>query len=510
MQARVMPARAGAAARPVLLDALLRLLRRMPAALGFALLLGVCVLFGMVVALGSPQLDLLLLAAIGGPVLLFVPSRWVLPLLIVTGFVIVGLGMYYLRIVKLFWVPYLLCMFLVLKLPLEALGRHADRADRHRAIPLFIWLLFAFIALVLASAALNRTPLINMLVGGKHFLFVWAITFLVASRAIDADFLRRCWLLFFGIALLQFPFTVLQHFMSPNNWDAVVGTFGGDPNGGGGSGMMAIFLAIICGFAVALLKARQISPLLGGALLLTALGSVAMGEVKFFFALMPMVVAVVLRRDFVQRPALAFGVMAAGIAALTVVALFYQSEYGERVAKSRDTETSDYLDYIFRDESNLDFVNYSSGELSRLGAPLVWVHTASKDGIDKFLLGYGLTASRPSETIGQGVMAKRFPFRLNTSTLTIVLWDAGMLGFLAFCAVLVSAGLQAMRLAKNAQIPPFHRACLDGCVGACAGLLASFPYNGAAIDHVSIQLFLPFTVGYVLFWTRQAARTQRR
>lgn len=506
-----MNARSASGASPLLLTALLQLLRRLPAALAFAVLLAVCAFLGIIVALGSPQIDLLLLAAIFGPMLLFVPARWVLPLLIVTGFVVVGLGMYYLRIVKLFWVPYMLCMFLILKLPLDALGHHVPAAERRRPIPLFIWLLFAFFALVLISAALNRTPLINILVGGKHFLFVWAITFLTASRAIDETFLRKCWLLILAIAILQLPFTVIQHFMSiDKNWDAVVGTFGGDPNGGGASGMMAIFLAIACGFVVSLLKVRQISPVLGGAVLVSALVSVAMGEVKFFFVLMPMVIAVVLRRDFVRRPAMAFGIMLIGLVALSAVALFYEDEYGGRVAKSRQSETSDYLDYIFRDESNLDFINYQTGEVSRLGAPLVWLHTANKDGLDKLLLGYGLTASRPSETIGQGVMAKRFPFKLNTSTLTILLWDSGLLGLLTFCAVLVTAALRAMKLSSAEPIPPFHRACLDGCVGALVGLMASLPYNGAAIDHVSIQFFLPFVVGYVLFWSNRVAAMRVR
>lgn len=483
-------------------------LRRVPAALGFGLLLAICALLGAVVALGSPQLDLLILAAIGGPLLLFVPARWVLPLLIVTGFVVVGLGVFYLRMTKLFWVPYMLCMFLVLKLPLDALADRSRR-DRHRVTPLFVWMLFGFFAAVAITTLLNQTPLINLLVGGKHFLFVWALTFLVASRGIDDDFLRKCWLLLLAIAVLQLPFAALQRVFSHGNWDAVVGTFGGDPNGGGGSGLMAIFLAIAIGLAVALLKARQIAPVFGYAVIASGIGSVALGEVKVFFLLLPIVLAVVMRRDFVQRPALAFGVLAAGAITLATVAALYQSYYTNEARKSRSVSAQDYLDYVFKAEGNLDYVNLETGEVSRIGAPLIWVRTVLKDGPDKLLFGYGLTASRPSETIGKGVMAKRFPFALNTSALTIVLWDTGLVGLLTLCGALAAAAINAFRLSGSMRIPPFHRACLEGCAGAFVVMLVTLGYNDAAINQVSFQFLLPFALGYVLYWLRKLPQESR-
>ncbi len=488
---------------PLALALVTRALRRLPAALGFALLLGVCALFGMVIALGSPQLDLILLAVICGPLLLFVPARWILPLLIVLAFVVVGLAMYYLRLSKLFWVPYMLCVFLILKLPLDALGQRA-RIERQPPMPIFVWLLFAFFAAVMTSSLMNGTPLINMLVGGKHFLFVWAVMFLVASRSIDDAFLRNCWMLLLWIAIAQFPFAIVQRVFSHGNWDAIVGTFGGDPKGGGGSGMMAIFLAIIIGVAIALLKARQIKPAFGMTVIVCALGSVALGEVKVFFGLLPIVIAVVLRRDFLRRPAFAVGMLAATLITVVGIATLYEAHFSSVVSSHRKIETQDYLDYVFRDESNLDFVNYRSGEVSRLGAPLIWLRTATHDGTDKFLFGYGLTASRPSETIGKGVMAKRFPFTLNTSTVTILLWDSGLIGFALFCAMLVAAGARAQHLSSNETIAPFHRACLDGCVAAFVALFITLPYNGVVIDHVS-QIFLPFVAGYVLYWARRTA-----
>lgn len=474
-----------------------------------AVFLPLCALLGMVVALGSRQMTLLAIGGVSGLLLLLIPSALILTLLLALSFVGVGLAMYYFGLGQAAWLPYAISMFLWIKLPIDALtaGPNARASPLPRPpLPAFIWFLFAFFGVAIISTAANQTPFINWLVGGKNFLFIWSIAFLVASGAISERYLKGVWLGLLGVAVLQAPFAALQHFTtfaSSGNWDAVVGTFGGNPEGGGSSGAMAIFLSIAVGMTLAFTKNRQI-PLWAGVIsFIATMTALLLSETKIFFILGPIMVAFVLLHEVRRRPGFVLVSLVAVVASSAIVAVFYMNNYAPSQSGARDTDARSYLDYLSGVDTQPDFVNRKTGEVSRLGAPLLWLKLAQQHGIDKRLIGYGMTASRASQTVGYGAAAKSFPFMLTTSALTVLLWDTGLLGATFFLMMLASAALVAWRISRSVRIPLFHRTALEVSAGALIVCLLSCLYNDAMIDGPSLQIFLAFIVGYVLYWARR-------
>jgi hypothetical protein len=283
----------------------------------------------------------------------------------------------------------------------------------------------------------------------------------------------------------------------------VVGTFGGNPDGGGASGALAVFICSFVGIVVALLKRRQLQPWVGWLALAACAVSLMMAEVKIVFLLLPLVMTIVLLREVRRQPLVAVAATVIATFVLSAMFAYYKSTYSTERSEARRPSASDYLDYALKADANPEFVNRYTGEVGRIGAPLMWLRHAGYWGPDKPLIGYGMTATRSSRTIGVGLAQRRFGFSLSTSSLTVLLWETGWLGTSAMLVAIALCSLTAWRLGADTRVPPFHRAVLEGCVGALAVATVAMTYNTAFVDGPSLQVFYAFLIGYVLYWYRK-------
>lgn len=467
-------------------------------------------------ALGAAQVDLLLFGAFFGLAFLFVPASAVLILLVVLTFVVVGLASYFLSFDKGFWLPYMICMLLFLKLPVEALQGVRARADAKAASSAIVYALVPFLAVFVMSAVDNGTPVMALLVGAKNFVFTWSVLLLLALARMDQKVLARIWLMVPWIAALQLPFAIYQHFFvaarNANDlrggisWDAVVGTFGGKIDGGGASGTLALFEVIATLITIVFMQAGVVSRRVALAVAATAFLSVVLAEVKVVFVLVPIMMVGVLRARLIRNPFTSLAALAAAFALLAALFVAYQQMYWVK----SDSDAGDLrgaLGYVLRGDTSDQLVNYRTGEVSRLAAPLIWWRETSVRGADLLLFGYGPSASRVSETIGYGVAAKRYSFRLDTSTLTVLLWDLGLAGLLSFVSILATGAFIALRLGGNPTIPPLHLAVLRAAPTALAIVLVTLPYNRDAVDNSALQLLICLLLGHIAYWQRRTAAT---
>ncbi len=474
------------------------------------LVVAASVLSGLAIGLGSNLLTMMVVAAIVGPMLLLVPTSALVVCLLMLSFVVTGLSSYYGRIGQVHWLPYIVCLWLWMKLPIDALVRRS-RPGAHPPSPGPSGpgvLLGLFMLTGLLSTAFNATPMLSFLVGAKNYIFIWGLALVVASGVLGPEGLRRVWLALLVVAALQAPFAVQQHYLNftrSGSWDAVVGTFGGDAEGGGGaSGAMVIYLSVMLGCGLACWRRRCLPRVWVMALAAAVLLAVAMAEVKAFFVLMPLMVGVVMLRELRDRPALGLAVLlGCGVIVAALFGYYKQAYYDRPTSASASVTSAEYLDHILSVDSRLDFVNRQTGEVSRIGAPLLWDQEVRRFGPEQRWLGFGLRACRVGNLVGAGDAARHFSFNLTTSAVTVLLWDVGLIGFAGFVALLASTGWLAWRLSSNERIPDFHRAQLEACAGAMLVLLASLPYNDAVVDHYTIQTLLALVIGYVLFWRRQ-------
>jgi hypothetical protein len=213
----------------------------------------------------------------------------------------------------------------------------------------------------------------------------------------------------------------------------------------------------------------------------------------------------VLRGRLIRNPLTGIAYLAAAFALMAALFVAYQQMYWE-TTDSKTSDARNAINYMFQADTNDHLVNYETGEVSRLAAPLIWWRETSARGTDLLLFGYGPSASRVSETIGYGVAAKRYSFELDTSTLTVLLWDLGLAGLLTFVVILVTGAVAAWRLARNPAIPPLQLAILRAVPTALAIVLVTLPYNRDAVDNSTLQLLICLLLGHVAYWQRRMAK----
>lgn len=470
---------------------------------------------GAVVATGSMILTLLAAAAVGGALLLFVPSTQLAWGQLLLSFVVSGVVMYYGKVGQAHWMPYALATWMWLKLALDRAmppaGPAALAASVSSALPpsAFTWCFLAWLTAGAVTSVANASAPLSVVVGARSHLFIWSLAFVLASGVLGERGLHRASMALVWIAALQLPFAVQQHFMNfgtVGSWDAVVGTFGGDPEGGGASGAMVIYQCIALGLLASLARHRVITPRPALALGLAVLGSIALAEVKAFFVFAPLMLAGVFWQELRERPARALVAALAAALVLGSLLLYYKHAYFDAQQKSaQEAGVVDYLDYMTSADSRLKLVNRYTGEVSRLGAPLLWAEETAVDGMAHQLTGYGLRASRTGGLLGAGEAARRFRFNLTTSAVTVLLWETGVLGLAAFLALLGTLALTARRLGRDPKVPLPHRAVQQVVPSAVAVLAASMLYNDAVVNHYTIQTLLAFLAGHTLYWRRAVA-----
>lgn len=483
----------------------------LPTVLIVLLSLSAATLAGMVIALGSPQMNLLVLGLIAGGVLLMIPTRVIVFSVLAVGLFATGLLIYYARVGQAHWVVYLLCLALWLKLPFDALARSHQRAHRTTSYGAELGLLMPLLGMlgvIVVASIHNASGPLELLIGARNYLFVWSLAFVVAAGALDDDGLKKVWLFLLAAAAVQAPFVGVQHVIASAkgvSWDAMVGTFGGSPDGGGGgSGAMVIYLAIMIGAFVCLMKSGAMRWAWGALGIGLSVFAVLMAETKVFLVLGPLAASLPLVGELRRRPMFALGALAVVGMVIAAIFVFYQKTYFDSRSAVQTNQAGDYLRYIFETDTQLDIVNRQTGEVARLAAPLLWWKEGWRDGPTVRLFGYGMRESRKSALLGEGKAARRHPFNLTTSTISVLLWDTGLVGLACFTTLLVVLALRSRRLSKSDAIPLFHRSCLEATFVAAVVLLATLPYNDAAIDHYTIQPLLALLVGYTVYWERRA------
>lgn len=471
------------------------------------LVVTVSVLFGVVLALGIKKLDIVLVGAIAGAMVLFIPLPWIYFGLAILVFLIVGQLQYFGGLREALWIPYMITLGLYLRVPLEYLKNNKTRGITSARLPSLLLSTCFFICTVMISTLMNFSPLIQLLVGGKNYVAFWSLLLLLwinGNRLVDL--MGRLWKNLLVIAVLQLPFVLYQYFfVAPKRstqggihgvaWDAVVGSFGGDPQGGGASGTMAFALVLALTLSVLLWK-KQLTRIW----LVVVTGSVAfaailLAEVKVVLVLLPVAISLVYRREVVKRPA-SFAFAFVFVASILVsILLGYEALHYQSSAKSDDL--AGLFGKSFGYSLDPDLINMETREMGRSAAIAFWWQENGFDDLFHTLFGYGAGASRSLSTIAVGEVARRYPFFIDRSAAAQILWDLGLLGFVSYAGILLSGARRAFSMVKEMPQTSFSCAALDAAGIGLLLALAMLPYGRDLLESPAMQFLLIMMVGYV-------------
>lgn len=468
------------------------------AALGFAVFAGLAVaVIGTFAAVALTSL-LLFVAA------MLLPVPLLFRLIVGIVFVVVGQLIYFARIDKAFWIPYLLCLVLYLRLLAPAAGRRAG--DTGAPMGLARAMLIVVLLTAVASSLIRQVPPMQWLVAGKEYFFLLGILLCFAVGAVgtrEIDRLLRFlpWFLALQLpAVLYQRFYVVAHRAGDSAFDAVVGLFGGDPQGGGASGAMAIFSVFSCVVAIEAWRAGQWSRTRAGLTLLLALLPILLAEVKFALLLLPIAAILVFGREVRRHPVRSVAAIVGGAVLAGGLLLAYQYQFtSDRTKEGRSV--GDYASSIFERNFGADQVNLRTLEVGRVAALVMWSRRTGLHDPAGLLIGHGMGATRIGNLV-IGEIAKTYRIRVGRTSLAILLWEVGLVGTLATVAGLSAACVAAFRQARQ----PGQEARSWMLRAAGAGLLLvllGLPYNTDFVEVAQIQVLAWCLVGYVLAAARE-------
>lgn len=464
-------------------------------------------LAGAVAATGNIYLVLGILAIGGGVFVISAPAIWTVWLLFVASFLVLGPVIYFFGFSQLQWVPALMGGALLMQVLM-----HTMRAKKtmltNAPSPAFLTFLILFLITAIFGTLIDNPKAHELINSSRWYFFFWPVMLAFMLGVLKPHHIESIWKFLIAVLLIQFPFALYQYFfvvkqsmraMTP--WDSVVGTFPGSEDTGGQSAAMAIFVLVALLLAFALWRAKRLH---GGVMLLAgicALGYLALAEVKAAVLLLPAIVVLYYWRELGKHPFQALLLFLAACAAIIVLFAGYERFYYAGHTYGETTEPRTAISDV---QNALDPAKVSRyrPQIGRITHFIYWWGENVRTGdIQHALLGHGMGAVHATR-LGVGDVAGKYPIRMDVSSSTILLWETGLLGHLLFMAMLTAAAVLSARMARQTDIPEWHRIALR--VGALGLLLIimTLPYKDMALRSTGVVLLTMLLIGQAAYWWR--------
>lgn len=477
-----------------------------------ALLLSV--ISGLFAALGNVILLIPLLALFGVFFVLAAPAAWTVWIIFFAAFLITGPSAYFIRFSQLQWLTVFVSVALLLPALLYLL-RTQINTQPTRFLNHFFWP-GIFLLLVALSTLISDPQFGDLVNGSRHYFLMWPLMLVFMIGLVHQDTQVQIWKALMIVAVLQLPMALYQYFfvalksMRASPWDAVIGTFPGNIEGGGESAGMAFMLLIAMLTAIALWREGKLRGIWMALVVLTGLGTLVLAEVKAVVMLLPLAIGLYYRRELMKKPLESILVVIGTLVLAGGIFVAYEKfHYGNiPVYSANANQASSTYDRVMN-ALNPEAESFGGDELGRVTHIVSWWELNIKNGdLQHSLFGYGMGATFASR-FGVGELVSRFPYSLAESSTIVLLWEVGILGHLAFLIVLLSGARTSGRAANNEAIPDIHRVFLRvGAVGLLL-LAITLPYKSFHLHANPIQFLMMFMLGQAAYWSCFAKSTKQ-
>ncbi|AOP43202.2 capsular biosynthesis protein [Edwardsiella piscicida] len=428
--------------------------------------------------------------------------------------IVCGTAQYFSGIGAILWIPF----FMTLAIPvLMLLQNRTERLDLTLPERIILLLYLAFIALSTISTLLQGGLTVT-LVGFKNELALSLIAVSLLLGFCRESQVYRLLRSLDWVFYAQFPLVIIQIlFILPKRialrgesemWDAVVGTFGGDPMGGGNTAALGLFCLLIMLLKVSAYRHGVIS--LRSALLhvVLAFALCVVGEVKFVILLAPPLLLLVWvmpsylrgmgRINLKSLLLILLGALLLVALAILVLASGYTAAFGGEQGRSALAIFFDSMGYIV----DPHFI-MPSGELGRLTTLFFWLQNNDLWGISSQLFGYGLNATNSGSSVSAGYLHTLFNLILDATSLSMLLWEVGIVGTLLFIGLIVAilAATWPRPLLSPTGLSDADRYLLSSAPALtifAIGCLLSLPYSQILMIIPMLQCLFYLALGALL------------
>ncbi|EIU7746825.1 capsular biosynthesis protein [Vibrio vulnificus] len=437
--------------------------------------------------------------------------------------VVCGLVQYFTGIGSVLWLPFILACVMVILLMMQTRFSQFSLDTQEQLI---LFGLVALFILALLSTVLQNGVTVTI-VGFKNELAMALITLCLLLGFCRESQIYRVTQTLYWIFYLQFPVIVYQVLvMVPKRvaamgeyekWDSVVGTFGGDPLGGGNTAALGLFCLLIMLLKLSEYKhgvATKRSTLLH---IIAAFAVCVLGEIKFVILVSPLLLAFTwfapsylkgMRRYGLKMVLIILcGMLALITIAVLVLAASYASAFGGDPSKGALMVFIDSLSYAFDPHYIMP-----SGELGRMTTLFFWQENSDLYGWPSQWFGYGLNATNHGSSVAPGFLNQMFNVLLDSTSLSMMLWELGLAGLLLFFAVvgtIVWVALPTPQLDIESINDEDRRllASQPAFIAFIIAVLLSLPYSQILMLVPMLQFLFYFALGAVVV-IRQSVRQQ--
>ncbi|MBB5204356.1 hypothetical protein HNQ51_001670 [Inhella inkyongensis] len=468
---------------------------------------GLAFLFGLLATTGSPILIALFAGTLAGLALLGVPK--VTLCLVLVGTLCIGgpIVQFVPKLTKINWLFSMLGFLLFASAVLSALSRR----ERRQGIPWWAVLALLMPLYAVWVALVNQLGLFEFLAGFKRYFQYWGVLACLALIPLG-ERLHRCLLKFLlGLAAVQVVFALFQRVVIvPQRQgmgggvvaiDAVSGTFESSFSGGGSSSVLVFFLLTAFAFVFRAWLDHKVSGRRALLYALLVLPPLALGETKVVVVFLPLVFLCALALDLRSKPITTLMWMMLGVAMALGLALLYvamSAKTGQSFARAVDN----ILAY------NFGSVGYHSAtNLNRSTVLSFWwsqQHLGDPVGL---LFGHGPGASYSGDgALVPGQLALRyFGLSIAFTTLSSLLWDFGVMGFVFFLAFNLGA-IAAVARAAFKQAPGWTRSLQVAVLAGLSMNLVLFFLNNSATTLPSHSTLFMLLLGAAVLLTARPVR----
>ena len=359
-----------------------------------------------------------------------------------------GVVQYFTGVLSVLWIPFFLTL-LMFSLLIMQTRYEALQLDKQEIIVLTLYLIFLVMAGV---STILQEGVTDAIVGFKNEIALSLIMLCLLLGFCRESQVYRVTKTLYWVFYAQFPMVLYQLlFVVPqrvaaygeeDKWDSVVGTFGGDPMGGGNTAAMGLFCLLIMLLKISEFK-HGLTTFKSMALhIILGFGLCIVGEVKFVILLSPILMCWVwLMPSYVKGMSkvnlkallLIFSGMALLITfAIIILAAGYSSAFGSDPTESSLSVFLSSLDYIFDPNYILP-----SGEVGRFTTLTFWLKNNDLWGLSGTLFGYGLNATNSGSIVSQGFLNLTYNLILDSTSLSMLLWEVGAVGTVLFIGLII-------------------------------------------------------------------------
>ncbi|OAT18962.1 hypothetical protein M979_1786 [Buttiauxella noackiae ATCC 51607] len=359
-----------------------------------------------------------------------------------------GVVQYFTGVLAVLWIPFFLTLLMFSLLVMQT-RYETLQLDKQETIVLALYLIFLVMAGV---STILQEGVTDAIVGFKNEIALSLIMFCLLLGFCRESQVYRVTKTLYWVFYAQFPMVLYQLlFVVPqrvaaygeeDKWDSVVGTFGGNPMGGGNTAAMGLFCLLIMLLKISEFK-HGLTTFKSMALhIILGFGLCIVGEVKFVILLSPILMCWVwLMPSYVKGMSkinlkallLIFSGMALLITfAIIILAAGYSSAFGSDPTESSLSIFLSSLDYIFDPNYILP-----SGEIGRFTTLTFWLRNNDLWGLSGTLFGYGLNATNSGSIVSPGFLNLTYNLILDSTSLSMLLWEVGAVGTVLFIGLII-------------------------------------------------------------------------